>query len=1498
MNFEPSNPPDANQILAGIFTLIQQQQQIITEMRQDQRTTQNIKVQGVQMPRYHGHLDESLEAYFFQAYKYCQSQNIDMNEPQCASYVISLITVNLRGAAAAWHQYVVQQGLKIETVEQLKGLMEREFVPVDMQERLREKLDSLKQNNCKGLEDYVVKFRKVMSEVKDMSSLDRVMSFTRGLVRVTRQEVLYRRCQTTTEAIAVALEFERSHPSQFNTKYQGKSYSKPYTPAHTQYQSSLDGTPMDISNVQLSREECMKKRLCFYCKKPGHRMSECRKRAADSKKTSVQVNNTSIQDQDSDDDMVETIMINHATMNDKANELIRKVGKIGDKTITMLIDSGADHNIVRPGLGTCIFQKKGTRALRFDGSYTSTKMTSIYREDLEMEGLVYNDVILTEWELPQHQDIILGKPWLVQFNPRIDWRTHSIEIPRSVTTVDKEDFEDRLKNGCYAEIYSVSMKKQSVEPVSEAIQCLLSEYGDVFPDQLPNQLPPKRVIEHEILLKPEAKSSQRSPFRLSRVEQEALNKFVSDLVSKEWIEVSNSPWVSNIFGVPKKDPTTGKFPSRLEWIRSADPNMPIRWVIDYRHVNSQTKVAKIPLPHIEELFDKMQNAKLFSVVDLASGYHQMRMNEDSKPYTAFRTNNEIYQWKVAPMGLAGMPGTWTRLMRTLLSKLLFVVVYLDDICIFSSCIEDHLSHLRKVFEVLRENKLYARREKCTFAKSSVEFLGHVISSDGLKVDNKKIQAIMSWSTPNEHKELQRFIGLAGYYRRFIKDFAHLVLPLSKLLKKDVTWRWEEEQQKSFNALKIMLQEAPVLQLPDFNKPFIVTTDASHYCVGGVLSQQQQDSIDLPVAYYSQKLGVHEINWPVHEKELYAIKQALKKWRHYLHGTKFTIFTDNSACKWFLSHKQVSGRLARWLDFFGQYQFELKHRPGHENVVADALSRPPVVTVNALSIRDQKILLGEKVYPSCFTYLIGTPQLRIKQGKIIQNNVIDFENAAQVTTIQVDQKFKALLQDAYKADDMFKDTLSNNVTNKKFVRINGLIYMKKDNKTKRLCIANDNKLKLVILHNCHDAAVSAHPGTRRTYLLISQWYWWENLQQDVKDYVKSCESCARYKSNTTKKNGLMQPIGIPPECWHTISMDFITNLPESDGYDAIMTVVCKLSKRPAYIPTYTSATATDTANLFFLNIVRYYGLPRVIISDRDPKFTATFWQSLMKRMDIKLAMTTAHRAQADGQTERQNRTLEDSLRCLISYHGNDWNKYLPLIEYAHATLSNTSTQFSSFQIDTGRVPRNPMIDVQDENPSASRTEFVNRMLSERESIIKQAQDNLKKAQERQKLYYDKKRSNVTFEKGQLVLLSTEGLSLKHQSIQNNASSKKKFTPKWIGPFEIMDKLSENVMKLKLPKHMKIHPNFNIDKLKHYHGNPEKFYGRQIPKSAPVIFGDQGEKLYIIEELLQKRQVHRKVEYLVKWHGSPIEDSTWEPEKNINHVSHWKKLLEDLQKMQSN
>ncbi|KAG2887218.1 hypothetical protein PC119_g19808 [Phytophthora cactorum] len=693
--------------------------------------------------------------------------------------------------------------------------------------------------------------------------------------------------------------------------------------------------------------------------------------------------------------------------------------------------------------------------------------------------------------------------------------------------------------------------------------------------------------------------------------------------------------------------------------------MPIRWVIDCRLVNAASEVAKIPLPHIEQLFDRMVGAVVFTILDLASGYHQMRMAPTSKQYTAFRTNQEIYHWNVAPMGLAGMPGMSTRLMRKVLSHLSFVVVYLDGICIFSRSMADHVKHLRQVCEVLREHKLYTSPDKCDFGQRSVDFLGHTISVDGLHVDARKTRAIAEWTEPRNIKDLQRFLGLAGYYRRFIHRFATLVLPLSALVKKDVTWVWEEPQRRAFNAIELALQHAPVLRLPDFDKPFIVTTDASHACIGGVLSQLH-DGNDLPVAFFSKKLGPHELNWPVHEKELFAIKQALTRWRHYLHGVAFEVYTDNSACKWFLQHPRLSGRLARWLDFFASFQFTLHHRPGALNVVVDALSRPPgsssspgegqddseskpekvelcaaclssstcmdirqaairrtkaTEKLRSISTRDQAVMLAVK-QPASESHGVGTAQWRMRL------HAVSMADSTVISSLQLDTQTKRAFQKAYGRDSVFKQLWKSGRT------------------------SEDRKLRLDVIHNAHDAAIMAHPGIRRAQLAAAQWYFWPNMDLGIKAYVQSCESCMRYKSSTGRKTGKLQPIPLPATCWDVVSTDFITHLPVSDGFDAIMVVDDKLSKRPVYIPTHTTATAEDTAKLFFNNVIRYYGIPSTIISDRDPKFTSKFWTALVNLMKVKTAMTTAHRAQADGQTERQNRTLEDSLRCCISYHGND------------------------------------------------------------------------------------------------------------------------------------------------------------------------------------------------------------------------------------------------------
>ncbi|OWZ05570.1 LOW QUALITY PROTEIN: polyprotein [Phytophthora megakarya] len=810
----------------------------------------------------------------------------------------------------------------------------------------------------------------------------------------------------------------------------------------------------------------------------------------------------------------------------------------------------------------------------------------------------------------------------------------------------------------------------------------------------------------------------------------------------------------------------------------------------------------------------MEGAKVFSILDLARatircGCHQRPSS------TAFRTNHEIYEWNTAPMGLAGMLGTWTRLMRQLLHTFWFVVVYLDDICLFSRSMTEHIEHLREVCKVLRENRLYAHPDKCDFGQNSVDFLGHTISSRGLQVDARKTRAIAEWPEPTNTKELQRFLGLAGYDQRFIHHFADMVLPLSSLVKKDVEWQWQEPQRHAFKAIKLALQQSPVVRLQDFQKHFIVKTNASHACIGGVLSQIHDDA-DLPVAFFGKKLGVHELNWPAHEKGLFAIKQAVTRWGHYLHGTRFDVFTDNSACKWFLQHPRVSGRLARWLDFFVAFDFKQHHLPGSQNVVADALSRlsttptqpgedtgasedsnrvvvcalkfscamcatvrVPSTRRSAMHIklmtipsRDQGVMFCEK-QPVSSQHLVGVAQV------LMQMNNTAVEGATTVSSIQLDHATKKKYQKAYAKDPAYKKMWKAKRASNDYELHDGLIYLKSEGNVRRLCVPNCQQLRLDVIHNTHDATIMAHPGIRRTQLAASQ--------------------AARPAPRK------LQPIPLPTACWDVVSTDFIKHLPYSDGFDAITVVVDKLSKCPVYIPTHTTATAEDTTTLFFNNVIRHYGILTTIISDRDPKFTSKFWKALVNMIKIKTTMTTAHRAQADDQTERQNRTLEDSLRCSISYHGNDWNEHLPMIEYAHATL----------------------------NP---------------------------------------------FKAGELALLSTQDLNILHTTAETTLRARK-FIPRFIGPYRIKD-IKGNVTLLELSANLKhLSRRFNIDKLKVYASNPDRFAGHVIPKFTPLIFDDDGEPLNGIEALIKKRVFNRQPEYLVKWHGLPHHENTWERERVV-------------------
>ncbi|KAF1331550.1 Retroelement pol polyprotein, partial [Globisporangium splendens] len=1206
---------------------------------------------------------------------------------------------------------------------------------------------------------------------------------------------------------------------------------------------------------------------------------------------------------------------------------------IDKKVVKILLDTGATSNLIKPGIASKVLCSRRIQAQRFDGTVTPFKTVKEVEATVKLRETTFPAMKFVEWNLPDGHDVIFGKPWFSRYNPRIDWRSHTLAFPDQTCLdyIDGSTFSRRMNSGAFAEIYrmkmsSVNVDKSTIPDILKPV--LLEEFADIFPDKLPDGLPPSRSVNFELQMKPNAVPSARAPFRLSRVEQEALQQFVEENLRKGWIEVSNSPWVSNIFGILKKDPVTGSFPRRAEWLRSGNSKIPIRWVIDYRYVNSSTVVAKIPLPLIEELFDQMVGCKVYTLLDLAQGYHQTVVESKSRPYTAFRTQKETYQWCVAPMGLAGMPGVWSRLMRTLFDKFDFVVVYLDDICIFSKTMEDHVLHVRAVCEVLRKEKLFAQISKCSFGQPSVAFLGHTVCYQGLSVDTRKTEAISKYPTPNSRKTLLSFLGLAGYYRRFICDFAKIASPLRELTKQDVMWKWGNNEEQAFRALKLALQQAPTLKLPDFSQKFIVTTDASGYCMGGVLSQKFQDG-EHPIAFYSKKFGPYEAKWPAHEKELLAIKTALEKWRPYLHGRPFDVYTDNSACSWMLHHPKVSPKMARFLTFFSQFEFVLHHVRGTSNVVADGLSRPPQESGNECA--NEEIDIPDVKYKvhncddECITHALATNQHRVGSAaarhmpvdvsslllddvhllgecRLIgvqqeQVHSVDIHSVRVHLSPEVKKKF----QSGYAKDPAFEKVWKSLTPDSTFVKFNGLLFLKTSNSVFRLCVPSDKKLITQVIMEFHDAPTSAHPGIRRTQLKAAQWYYWPTLDKDIKEYVNSCETCARWKSSNRMKNGLLMPIPVPQECWEVVSMDFIVKLPVSNGYDAIFVAVDKLSKRAKYAPTHTTANAEDTARVFFDAVVRHHGVPKIIISDRDPKFISDFWKSLMKIMGIKLSMTTSHRPQADGQTERQNLVLEDALRCVVSYHGDDWNRHLGTIEYAHATLVNVSTKMSPFELDTGRKVSNLIAEeingIASSDFTVSIAEYAKRFATERQKIVNQARRNLLQAQERQKKYYDRKRRDVKFKSGDLVMLDTKNLPLKTVNV-NTDLKKAKLAAKKIGPFEIEHMVNDNVARLKLPRSMqRLNPTFNIDLLSPYSVNISKFPGRPLPKATPIILDTEtGEELHIVEQLLKFRHFNRQREWFVKWHGLPSHESTWERERTIKHVSHWHQLTQDFHNRQ--
>ena len=902
-------------------------------------------------------------------------------------------------------------------------------------------------------------------------------------------------------------------------------------------------------------------------------------------------------------------------------------------------------------------------------------------------SITLNDLVFSIDLIPMKLgsfDLIIGMDWLSKHHAQILCLEKCIRITHpsgtilrvfgetSSGSIHRKSFTKAcnfLHKGSISLFSQISKENKGAELKDTPI---VREFPDVFPDDLPG-LPPVRAIEFQIDLVPGATPVAKSPYRLAPSEMQELSTQLKELSESGFIRPSVSPWGAPVLFVKKKD---GSF----------------RMCIDYRELNKLTIKNRYPLPRIDDLFDQLQGSTCFSKIDLRSGYHQLRVREEDIPKTAFRTRYGHFEFQVMPFGLTNAPAVFMDLMNRICGPFLdkFVIVFIDDILIYSKTKSDHEQHIRQVLDLLRKEKLYAKFSKCEFWLPEIQFLGHVINDKGIHVDPAKIESVKNWQTPKTPTEIRSFLGLAGYYRRFIKNFSRIAVPLTALTHKGEPFIWDTDQEEAFQTLKQKLCDAPILTLPDGNDDFVVYCDASGQGLGCVLMQRKK-----VIAYASRQLKIHEKNYTTHDLELGAVIFALKIWRHYLYGTKCVIFTDHKSLQHIFDQKDLNMRQRRWIELLNDYDCEIRYHPGKANVVADALSRQPHVMLHSIRVQNN---LQERI--------LHAQQLSVSEGNLQKELSCGVE---------------LLLE----------------------TKPNGLRYF-----NNRLWIPDRDDLRNLILKEAHNTRYSVHPGMDKMYKNLRIQFWWPGMKKDIFLYVAKCLNCAKVKAERQCPSGLLEQPEIPVWKWENIAMDFITKLPRtSSGHDSIWVIVDRLTKSAHFLPIRETYSVDKLSRIYINEIVSRHGVPLSIISDRDGRFISHFWRSLQKSLGTQLDLSTAYHPQTDGQSERTIQTLEDMLRSCILDFGGNWDSHLPLIEFSYNNSYHTSIKMAPFEALYGRKCRSPVCWNEIGEAQITGPELI----QETTDKIFQIRDNLLVARSRQKSYADKHRKPLEFQVNDLVLL---------------------------------------------------------------------------------------------------------------------------------------------------
>ena len=819
--------------------------------------------------------------------------------------------------------------------------------------------------------------------------------------------------------------------------------------------------------------------------------------------------------------------------------------------------------------------------------------------------------------------------------------------------------------------------------------------------------------------------------RLSPGEKDTILKELQELRSLELVEPSVSPWVSPALIVPKKDGTK-------------------RFCVDFRGLNKVTVRDRYPLPLIDEVIDRFHGMQFFSKMDLRSGFWQVPLDARDAQKSAFTTPAGLFQWRVMPMGLANSPAVFQRAMDEVLGDLLHqrvgnsgVAVYIDDVVVFSGSWDMHMTLLSRVFQRLEARRWRLKISKCEFGADQIEYLGYTVSTQGLHPSGDKVAAVRDAPTPTNWSQVASFLGLVGYYRRFVRNFAAIAEPLHRLGKKDCTWHWGTEQERSFQTLKGILIAAPVLRFPDFNQQFIVQTDASYAGMGAVLSQLDADAHDYAVAYASRALRGAERHYSATDLEGAAVVWAVKLFRPYLHGRHFQLMTDHSALKALMGKRDLEGRLMRYALCLQEYDFDIVYRPGPNNANADALSRLPASSeIAAVSLQ------------------LDPRQAQQEDGEL--RAFIEHLRDGKPLPLAVQRRWAAEGQRLKWHD-------------------NALYYVDGELGSQRWRLVVPMAIVAELLHQYHDAPHAGHLGSSKMLAKLQDRYYWPGMAKHVHKYCQTCIACQGRKRKTG--DGPRQhAVPIPAMPFDLVTVDIVGPFPATSTGLAYIVVFHDYLSRWVEAFALPDQKAETVCKVLCDEVICRYGVPRRILSDNGPNFVALLTRRVYEVFGIHPQFASAYHPQTNGLAERFNSTLQQMLSCLVANRPTDWARLLPYVLFAYRTAVQASTQLSPFKVLFGREPVLPA-DVAHLLPPREQDRIdwsadERRALQELENKLSTFWQLAKEHLERVQSTYDQgaRMATPVFSNGDRVwvrLRTPRALGLK------------KVAPRWGGPFLVVE-----------------------------------------------------------------------------------------------------------------